>query len=89
MFDEGLWAYIFEDKIVELGAKEGTLLLLLIENKNRVVTFEEISQKLYGYNYDDYIGSCIRQIKSTICEKTQNTIKIYNKRNVGYMLKGR
>ena len=60
MFDEGLWAYAVEDKIVPFGAKEGTLLLLLIENKNKIVTFEEISEKVFESKYDKFISNALK-----------------------------
>lgn len=88
MFDEGLWAYAVEDKIVPFGAKEGTLLLLLIENKNKVVTFEEISEKVFESKYDKFIANALKQMKKIIERKTKNTIKIYSKHQRGYMLKG-
>ena len=88
MFDEGLWAYAVEDKIVPFGAKEGTLLLLLIENKNKIVTFEEISEKVFESKYDKFISNALKQMKKIIERKSKNTIKIYSKRQRGYMLKG-
>lgn len=88
MFDEGMWCYAVNGDLVEMGAKEGTLLLLLIENKNRVVTYDEISKIIYDCECDEFIIGCIRQLRKNIYKKTQNTIKIYTKKNVGYMLKG-
>lgn len=86
MYDETRYAYAIGNKLIELTFQEGSLLLLFINNKNKLVTFNAISQTLYQCDYYDGMQIRIRTAVSRLCRKLDNTITIKSKQNLGYIL---
>ncbi len=77
------------DTEVELTKKEFELLLYLVQNKNIVLTREQILNQVWGYSYigetnvvDVYIRYLRSKIDETFDEKFIHTI-----RGVGYYVK--
>lgn len=48
MLDEKNCRYIANNKIIELSILESYILKILIDNKNKVVKYNELSLKIYG-----------------------------------------
>lgn len=76
------------DVEVELTAKEFELLKLLVSNKNRVLTRDQIASALYEYDYtesnsiDVYIRFLRKKLDDDFEEKLIHTV-----RGIGYMIK--
>lgn len=78
------------DKDIKLSYKEFELLLLLVKNKNKVVSRDLISNALYDWN--EYIESnaidvYIRYLRVKVDEGFENKM-IQTIRRVGYIIKG-
>lgn len=76
------------DKI-DLTYKEYELLLCLLENKGRVLSRDQLLEKIWGY---DYIGETrtvdmhIKTLRQKLMDNTDNPHYIYTVRGVGYKL---
>jgi DNA-binding response OmpR family regulator len=82
--EENLWYYDGQD-LINLTPNELKLLGLLIENKNKIVTKEEICLKVYLDNYRELYIKLIRLIVSRANKKLKD-FKIKCKRGVGYYI---
>lgn len=78
-----------ENKIVELTKKEYQLLEFLIQNKNSVVTREQILNSVWGYDYigdtkvvDVYVSYLRNKLEDEFNEKYITTV-----RGIGYIMK--
>lgn len=77
------------DSPIELTKKEFDLLTYLIENKNMVLTREQILQKVWGYSYfgdTNVVDVYIRYLRSKIDDRFKNKF-IHTIRGVGYLIK--
>ncbi|MEG1778657.1 MAG: response regulator transcription factor [Oscillospiraceae bacterium] len=72
---------------IDLTYKEFELLMMLIQNSNRIVPREELLDKIWGY---DYIGETrtldmhIRTLRNKIGDNAENPIYIKTARGIGY-----
>lgn len=79
----------YDNKPVELTRKEYDLLLYLIENKNKVLTRDQILDEVWGYNFygeTNVVDVYIRYLRSKIDYKF-GTQYIQTLRGTGYILK--
>lgn len=79
----------FSNEIIDLTKTEYELLLMLAENKNRVLTREQILDKVWQYDYvsdTKVVDVYIRYLRSKIDDKYQIKL-IYTSRGVGYLLR--
>lgn len=79
----------YEDQAIELTKKEFDLLKYFLENKNIVLTREQILEKVWGYDYmgdTNIVDVYVRYIRSKIDDKFSVKI-IHTVRGVGYILK--
>lgn len=84
MLDEINCRYIADNKIVELSIAESRILKILIDNKNRVVKYSEISMLLYGL--EDRKGRISARIHS-LRKKLNSLLEIKTKISIGYYIK--
>lgn len=78
-----------KDKAVELTKKEYELLLYLVQNKNIVLTREQILNQVWGYNYigeTNVVDVYVRYLRSKI-DELFDTKYIHTIRGVGYFVK--
>lgn len=76
-------------EIVELTKTEYDLLLMLVENKNKVLTREQILDSVWGYDYfsdSKVVDVYIRYLRSKIDDRYQVKL-IHTIRGVGYLFK--
>lgn len=75
--------------LIELSPKEFSLLVYLIENKNRVVSRVEIAEKVWGIKFDtgtNVIEVYVNYLRNKIDKNFPHKI-IHNKQGMGYFLK--
>lgn len=79
----------YDNKPIELTRKEYDLLLYLVENKNKVLTRDQILDEVWGYNFygeTNVVDVYIRYLRSKIDYKF-GTQYIQTLRGTGYILK--
>ena len=86
MLDENTYTYVSKNGIVDLTLREYKLLKMLIDNKHRIVTYEEICQVLFNDKNDFCYQRCIYTVMSNLKKKCNNELPILLKRDVGYYL---
>jgi DNA-binding response OmpR family regulator len=77
-----------DNRLVKLTPVEYKLLALLIQNKNKTVTYETIMNDVWGKDYSGNNGSiriCVRRLRDKIQDNPPSMI--INKQGLGYMLK--
>ena len=77
------------DEEINLTNKEYELLMVLIDNKNKVVTREELLEKIWGYNYDpetNVIDVYIRYLRTKLSNENKEEY-IQTVRSVGYIMR--
>ena len=82
-------AVTYDNKPVELTRKEYDLLLYMVENKNKVLTRDQILDEVWGYNFygeTNVVDVYIRYLRSKIDYKF-GTQYIQTLRGTGYILK--
>ncbi len=84
-YDTNKGIFIFEDKEIHLNKKERALVELLIENKQRVVKYQEIENSVWGIS-DEYMSeTALRTLIKNIRKKIPtNTIE--NVARQGYQI---
>ena len=73
---------------INLTNKEYELLMVLIDNKNKVVTREELLEKIWGYNYDpetNVIDVYVRYLRTKLSNENKEEY-IQTVRSVGYIM---
>lgn len=76
---------------IELTAKEYALLEFLMENANRVVTREQISEHVWDINFDSFsnvIDVYIKRLRRKVDAENETTL-IQTRRGTGYLLTGK
>ena len=86
MFDEEFWVYAKGDRKIPLSFKEGKVLQILIENRGSTVTFNYLSNALYGYDADKYSKRALNQITTNLRKKIGDDGKIVGLMKKGYRL---
>lgn len=77
---------VADGKRINLTKKENEILQLLYDNKDKVVTYNEISEKVYGAPIDKYIlNSLLKQI-CLLKKKIREYITIQNIGKTGYII---
>ena len=74
---------------INLTNKEYELLMVLIDNKNKVVTREELLEKIWGYNYDpetNVIDVYIRYLRTKLSNENKEEY-IQTVRSIGYIMR--
>ena len=82
-------AVTYDNKVIELTRKEYDLLLYLVENKNKVLTRDQILDEVWGYNFygeTNVVDVYIRYLRSKIDYKF-GTQYIQTLSGTGYILK--
>ena len=82
---EGHRIYI-KDEIIYLTTKESEILELIYNNREKVITYQEITNKIYKINCDKSLKNLIRKYISQIRKKVNKYIKIKTIRDVGYII---
>ena len=73
-------------KFIYLSTTENSILKLLYDNKDYVLTYEEIAKSIYPGIYDDQMKITIRKHISNLKKKIGKDIKIRNVRPTGYII---
>ena len=84
MHDETNMRYITSNKCIDLTVLENKILSLLIREKGKIVTYEQICEEVYHDTYDVYYKSNIRLHIYRLKEKLKDEFEIINQANVGY-----
>jgi len=75
---------------IHLTRLEFDLLVYLAKNAGRVVGYDELLEKVWGYNYDegnyDLVKTCIKRLRKKIEDKTCKRRYIVAVRGVGYRI---
>ena len=74
---------------INLTNKEYELLMVLIDNKNKVVTREELLEKIWGYNYEpetNVIDVYVRYLRTKLSNENKEEY-IQTVRSVGYIMR--
>jgi len=77
---------VYNGEEIALTLKEFEILLLLIQNKNRTLTHENILLRVYGYDFDRLDNTVQAHIKNLRAKLPVDIIKTV--RGVGYRLEG-
>lgn len=86
MHDDENYRFIVGNQYIELTVKENKILKILIENKNRVVTFEQLCMALYNDPLDIYYRSNIALLIRRLRKKLGQNVHIKNKFGIGYTI---
>jgi len=83
-FDYITSLFYFEDIVIDMTKKELLFLSLLVENKNKIVTYNEIEDEVWGNEF-----MSLKSLRTTIgcLRKKIPSNTIYNISNMGYKLK--
>lgn len=76
-------------KVIQLTNKEYQLLKLFLENRGRILTFDCLSESVWGENYYDYENTLmvhIRRLREKIEEKPSNPAYLITVKGLGYRL---
>lgn len=73
------------DKIITLAPKEYELLIYLMENKNQILTREQILNHIWGPEYDGYdraVDTHIKKLRAALLDSSYHVVTVIKK---GYM----
>lgn len=76
-------------KVIQLTNKEYQLLKLFLEKRGRILTFDCLSESVWGENYYDYENTLmvhIRRLREKIEEKPSNPAYLITVKGLGYRL---
>lgn len=76
-------------KIIQLTNKEYQLLKLFLENRGRILTFDLLSESVWGENYYDYENTLmvhIRKLREKIEEKPSEPAFLITVKGLGYRM---
>ena len=86
MHDYDDYKYYIDGKVIRLGNNQNEVLNLLIENKNHLVTYKKIAQRIY---FKDYKKDMVHNISLIIHKlRTECNLHIDTVRSRGYCLRG-
>lgn len=85
MHDEDNYIYVGTDKIIDLTLKENKILSLLIQNKGKVVTHEQLCKLIYN-DMDYYLKECMINKVFGLRKKLKGEVEILTIRGVGYKI---
>lgn len=87
MLDEMQQRLYIDGKIIELTLLQTILLSVLVENKNKVVTYDKLAKILYGLPMDREIHQRIKTLVARTRKTIGNTLEIKTRATFGYMIK--
>lgn len=76
-------------KTIQLTNKEYQLLTLFLENRGRILTFDMLSESVWGENYYDYENTLmvhIRKLREKIEEKPSEPVFLITVKGLGYRM---
>ena len=77
------------DRVFQLTNKEYHLLKLFLENRGRILTFDFLSESVWGENYYDYQNTLmvhIRKLREKIEEKPSEPAFLITVKGLGYRM---
>ena len=77
------------EKTIQLTNKEYQLLKLFLENRGRILTFDVLSESVWGENYYDYENTLmvhIRRLREKIEEKPSEPAFLITVKGLGYRM---
>lgn len=83
MLDEESRRYILNDKIIELTPSETKILSTILKHKNRIATYDVISQELYG---EEKNRKTINRMVVPLRRKLNGVLEIKTKTTLGYYI---
>ena len=86
MLDEYNYRFIGNNEIIHLSKRETWLLELLISNKGKIVSHDEISDWIYGA--DGSTDENIRVLLWNLKQKIKKYVEIKTKNRKGYIIEG-
>ena len=86
MHDEDNCVFIGENKTIDLTVKENKILKLLIQNKGKVVKYEQFCKLLYDDNIDYYFKNCISNKICRLRKKLKGEVEILTVTKIGYKI---
>jgi len=85
MHDEDNYVFIGESKIIDLTPKENKILKLLLQNKGKVVTHEQLCKLIYN-DIDYYFKQCMKNKIHGLRKKLEGEVDILTVRGIGYKI---
>lgn len=85
MHDEDNYIFIGTNKTIPLTIRENKILKILIENKGKVVTYQQLCKLIYRET-DYYIKQCILNKMFKLRKKLKGEVEILTIRGVGYKI---
>lgn len=83
-------AILKEDQEIPLTAKEYSLLKVLYDHKNKIVTFDQLLSKVWGDNYQGYENTLmahIRKVRQKIEANPSKPVHLITIKGLGYQLR--
>lgn len=83
-------AILKEDQEIPLTAKEYSLLKVLYNHKNKIVTFDQLLSKVWGDNYQGYENTLmahIRKVRQKIEANPSKPVHLITIKGLGYQLR--
>ncbi|MGE9834350.1 response regulator transcription factor [Streptococcus orisratti] len=83
-------AILKEDQEITLTAKEYSLLKVLYDHKNKIVTFDQLLSKVWGDNYQGYENTLmahIRKVRQKIEANPSKPVHLITIKGLGYQLR--
>lgn len=83
-------AILKEDQEIPLTAKEYSLLKVLYDHKNKIVTFDQLLSKVWGDNYQGYENTLmahIRKVRQKIEANPSKPVHLITIKRLGYQLR--
>lgn len=85
MHDEDNHIFIGTNRIIDLTVKENKILSLLIHNKGKVVTYEQLCKLIYN-DMDYYLKQCMSNKVFKLRKKLKGEVEILTIREIGYKI---
>lgn len=86
MHDEDNCCFYYKDSCIKLGKIESKILSAIISHKNSYVSFQDLYNAIYDYEYDKYLANCVRAAITRLRKKMKDVIEIKNKKGKGYCI---
>lgn len=86
MHDDEYGRYITKYGYINLSIKENLALKVLLKNRGRVVSYEELSNALYRESLNEEHHYCIRNFVNRLRKKLKGEVEIKIKCSIGYYI---
>ena len=77
---------LLDNETIYLTKKQNAILELLYSSTNQLITYKDISEKVYQTDYDIFLKNLIRKHISLLRKKIGKNIEIKTIREVGYII---